>query len=172
MKAFLLFLSSIFASAILIHGEIQGEVDSKDFYEAEQMQECSLPKEECNPSQLNANKKYMFEIEMDKGYVSGIMILHETDDEVKGSMINEFGVSALDFVYTKKSDKLKLLHVISFLNKWYVKQVLRNDIRLGVRLLSGLATSIPKNYILQTTGDTLSLTNKKRGIQYRFELSK
>ena len=150
MKVFLLFLSSLFASAILLYGEVS---DGQ-----------SLP--------LNTNKKYMFGIEMDKGFVSGIMIMQETDNEVKGSMINEFGVSALDFVYSKKNDSLKLMHVISFLNKWYVKQVLKKDIRLCIHLLTQPETSIPKNYIYQTTGDTVSLTNLKRGIQYRFELSR
>lgn len=67
-------------------------------------------------------------IERGKGYVSGICIMVNDGDEVKASLFNEFGISALDFVFYPQTEKVKLLSVISFLNKWYIKKVLRKDL--------------------------------------------
>ena len=71
--------------------------------------------------------KYAATIEMKKGYISGICVLSEEGDTIKGSLFNEFGISAFDFTYLRSSQKVKLKNVIKMLNKWYIKRVLRKD---------------------------------------------
>ena len=42
-------------------------------------------------------------------------------------MINEFGAKAFDFTYT--NGKVKVLNVVAFLDKWYIRRVLRRDLK-------------------------------------------
>ena len=74
-------------------------------------------------------------IEMEKGYVSGICILHRDGDTVHGSLFNEFGITALDFTYRLEKKKVKLHTVMPMMNKWYIRKVLRKDLR---QLMTGL----------------------------------
>ena len=74
-------------------------------------------------------------IEMSKGYVSGICVIYIDGEDVKASIFNEFGISAIDFVYYPKKDKVKLLNVIKMLDKWYIRKLLKSDLRKVVHCL-------------------------------------
>lgn len=74
-------------------------------------------------------------IEMEKGYVSGICILHRDGDTVHGSLFNEFGITALDFTYRLERKKVKLHTVMPMMNKWYIRKVMKKDLR---QLMTGL----------------------------------
>lgn len=73
--------------------------------------------------------RYNAMVEMPKGYLSGVCILLREGNEVRGSFFNEFGISAIDFTYLIDKDKVKLHSVIAMLNKWYIKRVLKKDLR-------------------------------------------
>lgn len=109
-----------------------------------------------------------FRIEMQKGYVSGIMITGESDEYINGSMVNEFGISAIDFTFSKKKGKVKLINVGSFLNKWYIKQVLKNDINFALHILYGTPYNKKHNYEVTREGPNLIIFNTKRKIKYIF----
>lgn len=79
------------------------------------------------PDTVGAKVKYSATIEMQKGYISGICVLLRDAECVKGCLFNEFGISALDFVYFPDKHKVKLVSVIKMLNKWYIKKVLKTD---------------------------------------------
>jgi len=79
--------------------------------------------------------RYTAYIEMEKGYVSGICILHRDGDTVHGSLFNEFGITALDFTYRLEKKKVKLHTVMPMMNKWYIRKVLKKDLR---QLMTGL----------------------------------
>lgn len=81
------------------------------------------------------SRRYTAYIEMEKGYVSGICILHREGDEVHGSLFNEFGITALDFTYHLEKKKVKLHTVMKMMNKWYIRKVLKKDLR---QLMAGL----------------------------------
>lgn len=68
-------------------------------------------------------------IEMPKGYISGICILVNEADTIKGAIINEFGITALGFSYSTSDDKVRLVNVNTMLDKWYIRNVLSKDIR-------------------------------------------
>ena len=81
------------------------------------------------PKQLGEKVRYRVMMETPKAYLSGICILVNDSTEVKGSMFNEFGVSAMDFTYFPSKDKVKLHHVTKMLDKWYIRRVLKKDLR-------------------------------------------
>lgn len=101
--------------------------------------------------------KYNATIEMSKGYVSGVCIMANDGSVIKGSLFNEFGISAIDFTYQPDKKKVKLLSVIKILNKWYIKKVLRKDL---VQVMENLSKGI------------YSYHDKKFKIDYNFSLLK
>ena len=68
-------------------------------------------------------------IEMEKAYLSGLCILRRQGDEVRGSIFNEFGISAMDFTYRAGKDKVRLHSVVKMMDKWYIRRMLRKDLR-------------------------------------------
>lgn len=68
-------------------------------------------------------------IEMPKAYVSGLCILRREGETVKGSIFNEFGISAMDFTYRIDKDKVKLHTVVKMMDKWYIRRTLKADLR-------------------------------------------
>ena len=80
------------------------------------------------PASEGERMKYNAYIEMPRSYVSGIMILMNDNNEIKGSLFNEFGVTALDFSYLPKKNKVKLHNVVTMMDKWYIRRVLRKDL--------------------------------------------
>lgn len=77
----------------------------------------------------DGSKQYNALIEMPKGSVSGICMLVQEGDTIKGAIVNEFGITAMDFYFFTNKGKVKLKHVIAMLDKWYIKKVLRKDLR-------------------------------------------
>lgn len=99
------------------------------------------------PQQEGDRVRYSATIEMPRGYLSGVCILLREGDTVKGSLFNEFGISALDFSYSLAKDKVKLHSVMAMLNKWYIKRVLKKDLReLMCSLQAGETTYSDKKY--------------------------
>lgn len=94
-------------------------------------------------------------IEMPRGHISGICILLREGSQIKGSLFNEFGISALDFIYDADKDKVKITAAMAFIDKWYIKRVLRKDLRL---VLCGLEQG------------QCTYTNSKRNIVYQFSM--
>lgn len=91
------------------------------------------------PDKDGCKVKYNAVIEMKKGYMSGICIMLNEAGVVKGSLFNEFGISALDFTYQPGRKKVKLLNVMNLLDKWYIKRVLKKDlVQLMAHLQQGM----------------------------------
>ena len=105
------------------------------------------------PSADGERAKYAAYIEMPKAYVSGICVLLQEDGLIKGSLFNEFGITALDFTYNPQRDKIKLHSVMKMMDKWYIRKVLKKDLRQVMKTLK--------------KGQT-EYTNQRRHIVYRF----
>ncbi len=105
------------------------------------------------PQAEGERARYTASIEMQKAHISGICIMAYQEGRINGSLFNEFGISAMDFSYIPKKDKVKLYHVISMLNKWYIKMTLKKDLK---RLIHTLQDG--KN----------EYVNEKRHIKYIF----
>lgn len=74
-------------------------------------------------------------IETPKASISGICLLVQDSDTIKGAIVNEFGITALDFVYTRKDDKVRLVSAAPMLDKWYMRPVITADIRMLLHAL-------------------------------------
>ncbi len=113
-------------------------------------------------------RRYAFQLETSKAAITGICIAREDAETITGSMVNEFGISAISFVYNKQKDKVKLLNVISFLNKWYIKMVLKNDIKVCIHTIYNIPSKQSKNYGVEVEEDKVVITNNKRHLKYTF----
>ncbi len=108
---------------------------------------------------IGSKAKYAATIEMKKGYISGICILASEDDCYRGVIFNEFGITAIEFTYSKK--KVKLGNVIKMLDKWYIKRVLRRDLAQVVEnLLNGISTYKDKKYNIEYKFTALDATEE------------
>lgn len=154
MKIFLLFLSSlIFIIPVYSQSKITGVGDRQ--------------KSSGRTDSLQI-RRYAFTLEMSKGYLSGIMITSENESGITGSLVNEFGISALDFRYEKAKEKLKLLNIAGFLNKWYIKKVLKDDLIYCLHLLHNIPYKKKGNYAPLIENDMLKIINKKYKLTYTF----
>lgn len=97
------------------------------------------------PYELGSKAQYSVSIEMPKGYVSGIGIIHNDSTDVKCSIFNEFGVSVLDFQYLPNKKKVKLCHVIGILDRWYIKRIIKKDLYNVISNLKKGITSYQNN---------------------------
>lgn len=93
-------------------------------------------------------------IEMPNGYLSGICVLMMRQETIRGCIFNEFGLTALDFTYDTKKDKVKIDKAMAMFNKWHIKRTLKNDLKKVFHNLSH-----------GTTG----YRNEKRQITYQFK---
>jgi hypothetical protein len=103
--------------------------------------------------------------------LSAITVLKaDSDGTLRGTMMNEFGISALSFTVSADRRHLKLLNVMPKLNKWYIKKVLRADLRhLFSARNSQLGQTVKHRTLTRDSLGTLTLTNDKRHITYIFQ---
>jgi hypothetical protein len=81
------------------------------------------------PSAEGERQRYGIQIDFGKASVSGVCMMLMEDGMIKGSIVNEFGVSFLDFTYSPAADRVQLVSVIAMLDKWYIRKTLRKDLR-------------------------------------------
>ena len=114
-------------------------------------------------------KRYAYELSMERRHIIGIMITKDEGNNIVGTLVNEFGVSALSFVYDKKKNKMKLQDVMSMLNKWYIKRTLKNDLTYCIQILFDLPHKKKKGYEVTSSILELSIVNNKRKLTYNFK---
>ncbi|MBQ8050051.1 MAG: hypothetical protein IJ197_00570 [Bacteroidaceae bacterium] len=95
--------------------------------------------------------------------ITGLCLMRQSEDTLRGSVINEFGIKAFDFTY--REGKTKLMNVASFLNKWYIRRTLQRDLSF---LFSQTTSCCRGQRSVEKNGDTVSLVNKRHKLTYRF----
>jgi hypothetical protein len=95
------------------------------------------------------------------------MVVKYIDNEWRGSLINEFGIKAFDFVAPQGTCKLQ--NTISFLDKWYIRKTVESDFAF---LLWDAAAgkTVDGKRLEQLSDGRFILTNAKRDIEYLFQL--
>ena len=93
------------------------------------------------PSKEGEKCRYSVQIDFSKAYISGVGIIAYTDNQIAGSVFNEFGVSALSFSYNPQKEKVKILSVAGKLNRWYIKAVIKKDLKKLIKVLQKGGTS-------------------------------
>ena len=89
----------------------------------------------CFPSFQGEKAKYSAYIDMPQGYVSGVCVLFNEGTVIRGSLFNEFGITALNFSYDLKKEKIKLYSVVKLMDKWYIKRILKKDLKQLMKCL-------------------------------------
>ncbi len=100
------------------------------------------------------NSRYTVQMDIRDAYISGVCIMHQEEDIITASIMNEFGVSALTYRYNTKNDKVKILSIVKQMDKWYIKRILKKDLKT-------IMHKMPIN-------ETLIYENKKYHIKYLF----
>lgn len=72
---------------------------------------------------------YNLHVEIHESYLSGICIMVNNDGIIASSIVNEFGVSLMDFTYSEQKDKVKIRNTIKPLDRWYIKRILKRSLR-------------------------------------------
>ena len=70
--------------------------------------------------------RYQASIQVRGNHISGMCMLKKSEESWRGTLMNEFGVKAFDFIVT--TQQCKLLNMISMLNKWYIRQTIADDL--------------------------------------------
>lgn len=100
--------------------------------------------------------RYNLQIEVRESYLSGICIMVNNDGMIVSSIVNEFGLSLMDFIYSEKKNRLKIKSVIKPLDRWYIKRSLKRGLKGMLREMK--------------SGKTEYIDNKSR-IRYTFTLN-
>ena len=112
--------------------------------------------------------EYAMRIEVRKIDITGILVLRLTPEgEIRGAMMNEFGVSALNLLITPDRKKVRLLNVSSLLNKWYIKRAIRADMRYLFRARMSDVGQKRKGRRIDITDEGITLYGR-HGITYQF----
>ncbi|MDR2765039.1 MAG: hypothetical protein LBB90_08415 [Tannerella sp.] len=69
---------------------------------------------------------YQVTIRIKDKQISGICLLKKVGDEWRGSLVNEFGAKAFDFIVTSR--KCELQNVVSLMDKWYIRKTIASDL--------------------------------------------
>lgn len=119
------------------------------------------------PLLLNGAERASWNFTLERGTmtVTGICLARQTEQGLVGSVINEFGIHFFDF--TCRDNRVKVSNVFAAMDKWYIRRVLRNDLRL---LVADSSLKVGRRRQLDIwQPDSLQLQNRRYGITYRFE---
>jgi len=112
--------------------------------------------------------------------ITGLCILKKTEDEWRGSLINEMGAKAFDFKIT--DEQCVLLNVISLMDKWYIKKTVAADLHFLFNVDNPVApfrkhlerfeqdginvVNYQKKQILIKPDGAVLLVNRRHNLQY------
>ena len=72
------------------------------------------------------SNRYRVVLKTPDSSISGICVLKKNGDEWRGTLINEMGAKAFNFIVT--DEKCELRDVISMMDKWYIKKTVAADL--------------------------------------------
>lgn len=107
-------------------------------------------------------------INTERGGFCGLCLMEKQDNMIKGSLFNEFGITAFNFEYNFDKGKIKLYDVMSFLNRWYIKKMIKRDLEYLFSNILFDKKSKTRNRELEITDDKVVLRNLKYHIVYSF----
>ena len=99
---------------------------------------------------------------------SSICMMNTSDDgSIMGTVVNEFGIKAFDFTFA--NDKAQVLNVVVFLDKWYIRKVLRKDLTFILQNLSkGQDVEKGKRRMTFLPNGDIEVVDGKYNIRYTF----
>lgn len=104
------------------------------------------------PQKDGESVRYNIQIEFREAYISGLCILSKQNDTIASSIVNEFGISLIDFVDDNHKGTVRICHITQKLNRWYIKRIFTKDLKEVLTVMqSGGNEYIDKKYKLKYT---------------------
>lgn len=88
---------------------------------------------------------YNLQIEIRESCLSGICIMVNNEGTIASSIINEFGISLIDFTYSEKKNRIKLHNIIKPLNRWYIKRFIKRSLKKMINVMKSGGTEYIDN---------------------------
>ena len=88
---------------------------------------------------------YNLQIEIRESCLSGICIMVNNEGTIASSIINEFGISLIDFTYSEKKNKIKIHSIIKPLNRWYIKRFIKRSLKKMINVMKSGGTEYIDN---------------------------
>jgi len=114
---------------------------------------------------------YQVDITMSQASVSGVCVIKCEGDTLRGTIVNEFGIPAFSFWVSPDRRKVKLRDVMPMLNKWYIKRVIKGDLKHLFNTTTQQAGVERKHrrVDVEPQDGAVTLTNTRRNLIYHFE---
>jgi len=103
--------------------------------------------------------RYQVNIQVRGNHITGICMLRKSDEGWRGTLINEFGIKAFDFIIT--SQKSELLNTIAMMNKWYIRRTIAGDLHFLFEIDNPDAPFQTKTTRIEQAG-TMTVSMKKK----------
>lgn len=116
---------------------------------------------------LPIKSQYEVLISHDTMGISGVCLIKQVGEEWHGTFGNEFGITAFDFTISADRHHVQLLHVMSKLNKWYIKKVIRHDLEFLFEATDSSKKGRKQEIVIDQQG-VIELQNHSFNISYRF----
>jgi hypothetical protein len=110
--------------------------------------------------------RYQLLIKVNQAEITGVMIVKYMNDEWRGSLVNEFGVKAFDFIASAKKCRLK--NTIPFLDKWYIRKTIASDLAYLFGKVNR-KREVKGKSVEWLSEDAFILKNEKHHIEYLFQ---
>ena len=130
----------------------------------------------------SGKNSYLVTLKTPDSRITGLCILKKSGEEWRGTLMNEMGEKAFDFIVT--DNKCELLNVIPAMDKWYVKKTVAADLyyffnvdnpqasfyRRTERFEQNgiLVVNYKKKQLLAMPDGTVLLMNNRRNLQYEW----
>jgi hypothetical protein len=106
--------------------------------------------------------RYQVNIQVKGNNITGMCMLKKSDEGWRGTLINEFGVKAFDFIITPK--KCKLLNTIAMMNKWYIRNTIADDLHFLFEIDNPTVSFQSKTTRIEQDGTLIIALKKKKSI--------
>ena len=97
--------------------------------------------------------------------ITGVCIVKTDSEGSRGAIVNEFGIHALDFMVSADRRKVKLLNVIAMMDRWYVRRVVKKDLRTLFNATADGEQGSGRTVTVEPDG-TVTLTNTRYKLKY------
>ena len=114
---------------------------------------------------LDGRQEYSVAITARGAEITGVCIVKTDAEGSRGAIVNEFGIHALDFMVSADRKKVKLLNVIPMMDRWYVRRVVKKDLRTLFNATADGEQAGGRTVIVEPDG-TVTLTNTRYKLKY------
>ena len=114
---------------------------------------------------LDGRQEYSVAITARGAEITGVCIVKTDAEGIRGAIVNEFGIHALDFMVSADRRKVKLLNVIPMMDRWYVRRVVKKDLRTLFNATADGEQAGGRTVTVEPDG-TVTLTNTRYKLKY------